>query len=271
MRFCSIIALFTFCSLIPVRGGDDIKPKDWPPADFLAAARQPFLNPAWGRFRGIVQHKSKAGALKADLTLAVLMSRDVLRAQFVLNGVDVYDVIQAYAESGMSNVRVTPPEKIKTTPIDELGVAVEDITFSFLYWDFIEELKSQRIRGQTCRVFKLRNPQTLTTAVVAFSEKYIGPLRVEFFNVEGKQLRKLEFTDFKREGDLYYVQSAQLRGDGWKTQVKFKSAELAESAKTPPPADLFLPDDQEKPANSAPAPKPADGAPVSQKKPAEQP
>lgn len=240
MRFClSIISLALF-SLMPVMAADDVEPKDWPAVDFLSAARQPFLTHAWGRFSGTVQYKSKKETVKADLTLAVLMRSDVLRAQFVLNDVDVYDVIQAYAENGMSNVRVNMPGKIKTTPIQELGVAVEDITFSFLYWDFVEELESQRVRGQRCRVLKLRNPQTLATAVVCFSEKYVGPLRVEFFKADGSQTRKLEFTDFEREGDLYYVKSAQLRGDGWKTQVKFKKAELAESAKTPPPEDLFV-------------------------------
>ncbi|MDT8391063.1 MAG: hypothetical protein RRC34_11200 [Lentisphaeria bacterium] len=256
---------------MPVRAADDVEPKDWPAADFLAAARQPFLTRAWGRFSGTVQYKSGKETVKADLTLAVLMRADVLRAQFVLNNVDVYDVIQAYAEDGMSNVRVTMPETVTTTPIHELGVAVEDITFSFLYWDFVEELDSQRVRGQRCRVLKLRNPQTLATAVVSFAEKYVGPLRVEFFNADGDQTRKLEFTDFEREGELYYVKGAQLRGDGWKTQVKFKTAELAESAKKAPPADLFLPQAQEKPADPAPAPKPVDSGPVPQEKPADQP
>lgn len=238
MRPCFIIILIGLMAFsLPGTTGDTGEKLTG--AEFLALTRQPFLTSAWGRFKGYVQYKNDKKTVKADLTLSVMMHPDYLRAQFILEGKDVYTVTQAYADGGMSNVQITSPEKVEAIPLEDLGITVSDITFSFLYWDYIEELKPDTIRGQRCRVLRVRNPQTVETAKIWLSAKYAGPLRVEFYNRQGTSERTLEFTDFKREGDLYYVKTAQLRGKDWKTRVKFKEADLAESANRPPPDDLF--------------------------------
>jgi hypothetical protein len=207
---------------------------------FLAVARRPFLQDAWAELEGKVQHKGPGGMVQAPLRLAVLMHRDYLRAQFTLDGTDVYNVTQSYAGTGIANVQVEQPGEIRAASLADLGVRVEDITFSFLYWELVGEEDPRRVRGHRCRVMTLRNPQTYGHVVACLSAKYVGPLRVEYYPPGAKEpARTLEFTDFKREGELYYVKTAQLRGDGWKTQVKFARAELALSQDTPPPESLF--------------------------------
>lgn len=221
----------------------DVKPSDLSPEEFLQLARRPFRQEAWAELSGTVQHKDAEGLVEAPLRLAVLMHPEYLRAQFVLGKLDVYDVTQAYADDGVSNVRVEPPDKFATVTLQELGVNVEDITFSFLYWDLVKELEGRRVRGQQCRVMRLRNPHTLDVVTVCFSSKYVGPLRVEYYEGKSKTpTRWLEFTDFKREGELYYVRTAQLRGKNWKTQVKFSKADLALASDRLPPEHLFVAD-----------------------------
>lgn len=218
-----------------------VDPADLTARQFLDVARRPFLQNAWAKLAGTVQFKNDRESTTLPLSLSVLMHADYLRAQFILDGKDVYDVMQAYSEEGMSNVRIDLPERVSGPPLSDLGISVSDITFSFLYWDFQEELKGRKVRGQACRVMRLRNPQNYDEVVVCFSAKYVGPMRVEYF-AAGRDTpsRWLEFTDFERKGDLYYVTAAQLRGEGWKTQIKFKDATIALSAETPPPEELFV-------------------------------
>jgi len=224
--------------LAAVAGAGDGEPSS---AEFLAAARRPFLQDAWARFTGDVQCKKDGRTIKVPLQLAVLMHRDYLRAQFVIDGQDVYNVIQAYADEGVSNVQVELPATPGRVTLEDLGVNAADITFSFLYWDLLGEMPRQRVRGQDCRVLRMRNPQTLDQALVFCSAKYVGPLRIEHYRGDSQELlRWLEFTDFERTDKLYYVKAARLGGGDSDTRVKFGTAELAESSQRRPPEDLFV-------------------------------
>ena len=218
----------------------DFDPASLDSGSFLQLARRPFLQHAWARLDGTVQFKNDHRNVKLPLHLAILMHSDYLRAEFTLDHSDLYEVRQAYSDQGVSNVRITPPPQPQAPPLESLGVAAEDITFSFLYWEFVEELPGRTVRGQKCRVMRLRNPQTHAEVVVSLSAQYVGPMRVEHFKAgETQAYRWMEFTDFERHGDLYYVTAAQLRGKNWKTQVKFNNAELALTEETAPPEDLF--------------------------------
>lgn len=220
---------------------EEVELADVPAKEFLQVARRPFLQNAWARLSGTVQRKDRKRVIKVPLRLSVLMHPDYLRAQFIMDDKDVYNVTQAYAESGPSNVRIDLPDEFKTVKIEDLGVALEDITFSFLYWDFVEEQDRDTIRGQKCRVMKLRNPKTLEHVIVFFSIRHVGPLKVEHFSGDSTTpVRSLEFSEFKREGDLYYVKAARLEGPGWKTMVKFREADLALTKDRAPPDNLFI-------------------------------
>ena len=248
MNMYRLLAAMFFC-LAPagVRSARaDDAPANWgrtaSHADFLQAARRPFLKHAWGRFEGSVQHRGKDGLRKVSLELGLLMHPEYLRAQFILEGNDVYNVMQAYTEEGVSNVRVDVPETTRAPSLRAFGITPSDITFSFLYWEFMEEELLDRVRGQLCRVFRLRNPQTFETVTAWFSVRYLGVLRVDFFKPGAADWhRRLEFTDFTREGELYYVRTAQLRGKDWKTMVTFDQAELALTSDALPPENLFRP------------------------------
>ena len=239
-RRLSAVLLVFGLAMAGAWAADDTSPAGMPAVEFLARARQPFHNNAWGRFRGTVQHRTAEGTRKMDIALDILLDREYLRAQLVFAPDVVYRVTQAHGAAGLPTIHfeIMPPED--KSPLKDLGLRMEDVTLFVLYWDFIEELPGESVRGQTCRVMRLRNPQTFETVRVFLSAEYVAPLRVEFFRPEETEAnRVMEFTDFERQGDLWYLKSVRIEGKDWKTQIKFTEAEIAASDQTPPPENLF--------------------------------
>ena len=211
-----------------------------PPQAFLIRARQPFAQNAWGRFSGTVQHRGPLGKAKMPISVGMLFGTDFLRAQFLLDGFAVYSIRHSYAEGSSSQVDLRVPSREPEIGLTALGIAPEDVTFSFLHWDFVKELDRDKIRGQPCRVMQLRHPDTEDWADVWFSAEHFFPLKVEVHPPgEGEVARTLEFTDFKRHGDMWYIKSLTLEGPNWKTQVKFGEGEIELTEEKPPPVGLF--------------------------------
>ncbi|OPZ29566.1 MAG: hypothetical protein BWZ02_00972 [Lentisphaerae bacterium ADurb.BinA184] len=208
--------------------------------EFLLRSRRPFHNHAWGRFRGTVQNRAKGGSSKRDIAVDLLINENFLRAQVVFDPDVVYRVTQAHGAGGLPTLHfeVMPPES--RSPLKALGLRLEDVTFFVLYWNLVEELPGETVRGQACRVMRLRNPQTFETVKVSFSTEYMAPLRAEFYPpAGGAATRVMEFTDFERQGNLWYIKSVRIEGPDWKTQIKFTDATIADSQRRPPPDDLF--------------------------------
>jgi len=214
--------------------------EDGLPADlFLAQVRQPFARNAWGRFSGSVQHRGPKGRAKMPIRLGLLFGTDFMRAHCLLDERALYTVRQSYAAQA-GEVQVSLPEQEPKVGLADLGIAPHDITFSFLYWAFEEELAGDKIRGRPCRVMRLRHPTTGERVDAWFSAEYYFPLRVVSYEPNAEEpARTLEFTDFQKHENMWYIKSITLRGDDWKTQVKFSDGELALTEEQPPPTDLF--------------------------------
>jgi len=221
--------------------GREAPPRDLPPEVFLESARQPFVQDAWGRFAGTVQYRGPAGRVKMPIYLAVMFQPDFMRAQVVLDRTAHYGIMQVYYSRGLPNITVQMPEQAPAVDLKTLGIEPKDITFSFLYWRFERELAMDEVRGQDCRVMELRHPDTGERVTAWFSADYFFPLQVVSHEADaGMPARTLEFTDFKKHGDIWYVTKLRLQGPDWKTQVKFGEGEIHLSADDPPPPDLFF-------------------------------
>jgi hypothetical protein len=218
-----------------------LNPRGLSAESFLAYARQPFVQNAWGRFSGTVQHQGPAGRVKLPIYLAVMFQQDFMRAQIILDRTAYYGIMQVYYSAGLPNVTVDLPDKEPAVSLKELGIEPKDITFSFLYWKFERELAMEEVRGQDCRVMQLRHPDTGDHVTAWFSADYFFPLQVvSYESGEDTASRTLEFTDFKKHNDVWYVTKMRLQGPGWKTQVKFGDGEMHMSEESPPPPDLFF-------------------------------
>lgn len=193
-----------------------------PVEDFLLRARRPLLQDAWTRCSGTIQQQRDGQVHpKVLIRLDIRFAATGLSAQVVLDGRQTYGIEQRYAESAVPDVRVTLPAEDGEPSLHELGIETEDITFSFLYWNFSRELESASVRGQPCRVIELLHPGKAEAVRVHFSRDYFFPLRVDWYHVGAEQAwRQLEFKDFKRRDEMWFVQELILNGPGWKTKSR---------------------------------------------------
>jgi len=209
---------------------------------FLAYMRQPPIELSWGIFEGTVSHKRDGKRhKKMPVELRVRFSSERVSAQVIFNDDQVYMVGQNFLD-GLEGTTVHEQRAAQSGAVTlaDRGIRPSDLTLSFLYWDFVEELDREKFGGRVCRVVRLRNPQTDETAKVWVSRKYIFPMAVEWFAGERENpYRRLEFKDLKKINDVYVINRIAISNAGWRTIVQFKKIQLAKPDESPVPDDLF--------------------------------
>ena len=207
--------------------------------EFLEAAREPFQRDAWGRFAGTVIHVGARGKYKVPMTLETLFSRESFRARVVLDNDNTYRLNGRHGGSGADAVHLELPEDEKVPGLRDMGIEPEDVTMSFISWEFVRELPRESVRRQRCRVMELKHPSDELRVRVFFSESYRFPLRVEWHRPqEEKPWRQLELKGVKKQTNgLWFMKTVILRGEGWKTQIRFDDAELYAAGEGPSPPE----------------------------------
>lgn len=222
-----------------IAAGDRVDDMDT--ATFLAHVRQPRLQKSWGIFKGTVHylegHKPKG---KLPVELRARFSPERITAQVIFND-QWYLVGQDFRDgiAGTSVVEQKAPVPGAITMADR-GLRPSDLTLSFLYWDFVEELPTDKVANHRCRVLRLRHPEAKETVVVWVSHDYLFPMAVEWFAEHQEEpYRRLAFKDPKKVGDVYVIKRIFISNTGWRTKVVFKDIKLAETENEPIPDDLF--------------------------------
>lgn len=210
---------------------------------FLEMARRPPVNECWVKLNGRAVHKrSGASVVQAPLCLGIRFTPERTLAQIVAGNEESYFVGQAYSGTAKSTSIINEIQRDKKESIlADFGLRPDDLTLSFLYWDFQKELKMEDIKGYECRVFHLNSPDKNESAIVYISTEYFFPLRVEWYknkSAEKKPYRTLEISSFKKENDFWVVSSLLLYGSGWKTKIDFSESSIG-YAKDGIPMDLF--------------------------------
>jgi hypothetical protein len=207
-------------------------------SEFFDAVRRPFLQDAWGRLSGKVVGRIGDRQAQTPLTLSLRFSPKMQTARVVFAGKDVYTIRQTYLDGKVSLEEPTDPEAVQ---LSDFGILAEDLVFSFLHWDLDRELDRDRLRGQACRVLLLRHPQNGMLVKGWFSDKYLFPLRIQWFRPgDDSWWRQCQFTDFKKQEDgFWFVQTVRLDGQGWKSKLSFEDVQVYEDSRKAPPEDLF--------------------------------
>ncbi|MGI6354057.1 MAG: hypothetical protein GX937_13305 [Lentisphaerae bacterium] len=200
------------------------------PADFLAEVRRPLRTNAWGEITGRLTYKAEGsetvhGAIRVRMTF----TPESLHAQLVLNDVNVYGFEQKHdQDGGAAETTLELPPHEQAPGLFAFGVAPEDLTFAFIYWDFVEELPRQKSRQRDCRVMRLADPGGNGTVQVSFSAAHGFPLEAWWYRQgEDRPWRQLELKGAKKHDDgLWFVKEMRLEGPNWKTRVVFDHAEI---------------------------------------------
>lgn len=195
-------------------------------ADFLAEVRQPFSRTAEGTAEGVIQHRGKAGTQRMAIELSFRFSADQARATATLQNGEVCKMVWRHGEP--ASARIVDHSQTGETTLAQLGIKPEDLTFSFLFWPPVEELRRETVSGQPCRVIRMRNPHNNAEVLGWFSEKFLFPLRLEWYpepDVEPE--RVAEFTRFEQQEDgLWFIKTMLVRGQGWKTKITLREANI---------------------------------------------
>lgn len=199
------------------------------PVAFLQEVRKPLRTDAWGEITGSITHKQgEQTGVKGIVRIRITFTPESLHAQIVLNDVNVYGFEQKHGLEQHTTTTLDLPEQEQQPGLFAFGVVPEDLTFAFIYWDFVEELPRQSSRLRECRVMKLSDPKGKDTVQVWFSAQHGFPMEAWWFHPgEDKPWRKLELKGAKKHANgLWFVKEMRLEGHDWKTQVRFDHAEI---------------------------------------------
>lgn len=230
-----ILQLLLFCGFALLLHGSD----GLPPERFLEELRRPLASDAWGEYTGRITNVRNGKRTSGNLRVRVTFTPDSMMAQLTLNDNNTYGLEQ-YHQPGQPVKQVLDmPDKEIKPGLSDFGVAPGDLSFSFLYWDFVKELPERASRWRDCRVLKLASPaKDGSTVEVWFDKSYGFPMEAHWFRAgDDKPWRTLVMQGAKRfENGLWFVKEMRIEGDGWKTQVKFDFADRNEIRALPNPA-----------------------------------
>lgn len=230
--------LFACCAVSAAVDPDKLSSKD-----FLELMRRPRGVETWGQMSGQIDHaRSDGRKSSASIYLATLFAVDRMMSQVIVDNRQGYLIGQSF-DGADSGTTVTPMHTVSAKAgkdlLGEFGLRAEDLTMSFIYWDFVKELPRETITFRTCRVFLLRKGDEYVRLFV--NAQYLFPMKVSWykgkFDEKEDPYRTLEATKFKEVNDLWLVTRLQLEGPGWRTRVDFTDAKAGYRATMP--KDLF--------------------------------
>ena len=225
-------------------------------AEFLKEVRLPKLANTWAKMSGFATHKrehiAKEGKVlqesmraKAPIYLALKFRTGSLGGKVLFDNNELYTVRQVFSTGidGAVSAKDGCLNKESNKMSSVFGISVGDLTLSFLYWDFRKELASDRVSTISCRVFELENSDRGEWVRVWLAESWRAPVKVQWFKQGAKDFyREAEFSSFTKVEnmeDTYMIKSFLIRGDSWKTIVKFDDFEVFQNSQKAAPKDLF--------------------------------
>ncbi|MFW5894219.1 MAG: hypothetical protein ACOCUY_03700, partial [Verrucomicrobiota bacterium] len=194
--------------------------------DFMAKVRQPFSRTAVGTAEGVIQHRGDIGTKRLAIELSFQFSANQAQATATLQGGEVCTMVWRHGEP--ASARIVDQSRDDEPTLTQLGIKPEDLTFSFLFWKPVEERRRETVSGQPCRVIRLRNPHSEAEVMGWFSEKFLFPLRLEWYpDPDANPDRVAEFTRFEKQEDgLWFIKTMLIRGRDWKTKLTLRKANI---------------------------------------------
>jgi hypothetical protein len=211
--------------------------------NFLYKIRHPAGRKRWAIMDGEVIHRRRGkDTVKASLYLSILFNRDRTLAQVVINKVQGYMVGQAFIKGKDGTSIIPMNDATKEKPVlGDFGLRPQDLTMTFLYWEFVKEFPKESTKMINCRVLDLKSPDGKETAKVWISKKYYFPIKVQWTKIKEKEpFRSLEVNSFKQQGNYGIIKRLELYGPGWRTKINFIKTEIGTPENGAVPKGLFL-------------------------------
>lgn len=193
---------------------------------FLDKARRNHPVDTWAILGGEVSHKRKGEeTITTPIKFAIRFTTSRMLAKITINKDESYTVGQPYSEIQPSII--ADEGSLALSSLANYGLRPEDLTMTFLYWKFKEELEETTVKSMSCRVFLLENPDTREYVKVYIGSEYFYPIEIEWFKSKGQEpYRTCFINSFKEVDKLWTPDSFTLTGPGWRTNVDFNSEKI---------------------------------------------
>lgn len=239
-----LLPLFTvlFISLVPVFAGSEKKNfsgGEMTKEEFLSIVRNPPGRRSWASMEGTAIHRREGTKpIKAPLYLGLLFTPEQTIAQLDFNKGEIYNIGQMLGKNAKTILTKKFPASRKAQ-LPLYGIEPHDLTMSFLYWPLLREESPERIKGQKCRNFILKqNEKNGKYLRVFINENYFFPMKAEFFHrdpaKEKSPYKTLEIVSFSQKDRFWYPGKIRLEGKNWKSMISFDKLDADENNKRLP-------------------------------------
>ena len=217
--------------------------------EFLEECRKQLLGNCWIKLDGKLMHKDPNGKrsrpVKIRCAAQLIPSKITFKA--TLNGSESYKAEHVFGKK--HNTKPLENTLKAGNGFDKVGIKPADLSLAFMYWDYIKEYDGDRLGvldAFKCRVFLLANPDGTNFVKVWLSEKYQGPLQVQWLKGIKKADQEnpeqvLKFEDFAEKNKVWVPLESKISNSKGELQIRFSEVDAAFSTKVP--ADLYKTED----------------------------
>ena len=191
----------------------------------LKRARNPEVIASFAKMEGQLQHRRAGQDIQSyNFYFGVIIQKNRSTGQIIINDNEAY-ILSQDRNNASSNVIA---QQKNSNLLNYTGVRASDLTLSFLFYDFVKGLGSERIGAIIdCQVVLLQALDKSEQVKVWISTEYAFPMKAEFYK-KGKDnafekvpFRTLEPAGFTSKDKLYYCRRFIIFGPGWKTRIEF--------------------------------------------------
>lgn len=220
-----------------------LEPSKMESEDFLELCQRQLLGNCWVKMSGKMNIRSTSGKRLKPMPLkfAAQLIPNKIVFKTTVNNNQSFKIESVFGEK--HDTRVLEDKLGDDDGFSKVGIKPEDLSLSFMYWDYIKEYKKDSIGVLriACRVILLGNPDGSQFAKVWLSEKHLGPLRVEWYDPQSlkneKPLQVLTFEDFAEKNKVWVPLEVKITNSKGDLQIKFSDVDAEFSTNIP--TDLY--------------------------------
>ena len=209
--------------------------REYTSKEFLNISRNSHPKKTWAELIGTVSNKRRdTTVIHAQIKLGMRFTSTRILAKIFIeeddsnnsqDRLEIYTVGQPYTGELASIIASEKDDELSL--LGDLGLRPEDLTMTFLHWNFNKELDMQSVKTLDCRVLELVNPETNEHVIVYISLKYFTPIKIKWFNKNtNTPYRTVVVSAFETEGDLGAPSELNIYGPGWRSKVDFTNIKL---------------------------------------------
>ncbi len=239
VALCCLCAVLSPAVIAAGDGTDDVFKMEI--GRLLDILKHPGGGETWGKFDGELMHRRTGGEVeKVPFYFAVTIRKQRMNGQIIFDNSEGYNIGQNFTSGIGMVVPLREGGYGEKAMMSRFGVSPSDLTMSFLHYPFLSEEGVESFRMLSCRKLRFAVPEEEGGgSVLVWVTAYFMPIKAEFFRPgETAPYRTVEIDAFGSKNGLYYAESLNIYGPGWRTKINFSKSDAGLNSGGIP-ADLY--------------------------------